>query len=114
MEQTKHGTPQTFVQVLSIALTVAAHAHFETFLQAAVLASVAVMLSHFARFGVTTSVAELLPDASFEEAFATLATYCSIVPTCGEKNRNDNSAKSRNKSMKQRNGMKIFKFLDYL
>ena len=82
MEQTKHGTPQTFVQVLSFALTVAAHPHLEALLQAAVLASVAMVLCHLTGLGVTTSVPKLLPNASFEKAFAAFTAYGTVVSSC--------------------------------
>ena len=78
-KKTKDKTPQTFVQILSIDLTIAAHAHREAFLQPAELAPIPMMLRDFAVLHPSASVAELFPYRPFKETFAPFTADCSIM-----------------------------------
>lgn len=79
-KKTKDKTPQTFVQILSIVLTVAAHAHRQTFLQPAVLTPIAMVLCDLARLVPAAGVTKLFADWALEEAFATFTADCTVVP----------------------------------
>lgn len=61
-------------------LTVASHSAGETLLQPAVLASVTMVLGHFAVFGPPALVSQLLADRPLEEALASLAADGPVVP----------------------------------
>lgn len=78
-KKTKDKTPQTFVQILSIVLTVAAHAHRQTLLQAAVLAPVAMVLCHLTCLVPSAGVSKLFTDRPLEEAFAAFTADGPIV-----------------------------------
>ncbi len=60
-------------------LTFSAHAHFETFLEAAILALVPVVLVYGAGPTSSARVRQIPPHRTLEEAFATLARELSIV-----------------------------------
>jgi len=51
-------------------------------LQAAVLATIAMVLGHFAVLAAATRVAQLLANRALEESFATLAADGPIMTTC--------------------------------
>ena len=68
-------------------LTVTAHAHRQAFLEAAVLATIAMMFGHFAIFTPAARVAQLFADGALEETFATFAADGSIVATCQKLNK---------------------------
>lgn len=84
-KKTKDKTPQTFVQILSIVLTVAAHAHRQTLLQAAVLAPVAVVLGHLTCLVASAGVPKLFTNRPLKEAFAAFTANGSIVTACWDK-----------------------------
>jgi len=60
---------------------VTAHAHRQAFLEAAVLATIAMVFGHFAVFAPAARVAQLLADGSLEESFASLAADGTVVTT---------------------------------
>lgn len=79
--KTKDKTPQTFVQILSIVLTVAAHAHGEALLQPAILTSISMVFRHFARLVAPTRVTQLFPNGTFEKPFTAFAAYSAVMTT---------------------------------
>ena len=76
-------------------LTVTAHAHRQAFLEAAVLATIAMVFGHFAVFAPAARVAQLLADGSLEESFASLAADGTVVTTCGRKMNEATGGKKR-------------------
>ena len=67
---------------IDIILTITAHAHFQTLLKPAILATVPVMLGHFAVLVAPACVPHLFPNGTLEKSFASFAAYHSVMTTC--------------------------------
>lgn len=64
----------------SISLTVTSHAHSQTFLKPTILTTISMVFGNFTTLASPALIAQLLADAAFKKALATLATNRSVVP----------------------------------